>query len=355
MIAKALRCLVGKGQVDSMLKGGWLERAKAILDTYMELALVEGRHLGLSLVVLANGETEYWNYGWADLGRQRSVSEHDFFELGSVGKVFTALLFANLLREGLCQALDPIRKFVPELPQELKINVLQLLTHTSGLSREPANFTDISPKNSFIGYTDEELTSALKTTKITSEPDAWAYSSFGYIILGLAAKRMTGSTSFSDLLATRILQPLGLPDFKIMLEGPDFTRFNCGHTLGLEPVAYLDLGEVYNPAGGLKGTVAEMGRFIGMVLNQNDSSDPLANSFTKTLELYTKTARDDVAFGWHTTIKNGHRVYYHPGHVAGAKSSMVLCPELGRGIAYCSNTLSHVRPVWEMLMGGLAG
>ena len=327
-----------------------MEQARQILDGYMKAAIDEKRHLGLAFGFLDRGAVHFWNHGWADQQRQRPVTESDFFEVGSVGKVFTAVLFGKLIADGLCADSDPIQKFIPEIPSRFALSISQLLTHTSGLPREPENFVSIALENSFIRYGESEFMSALSCASIASEQGRFEYCSFGYLMLGLAAKRIVGCESFSQLLLDTVIRPLGLHDLKFKLDESDLSRFCHGHSAEFESISYLDLGDVYNPAGGLKATVSDMCKFIGQVLDPESAPESMRESLMMTQRLYSNGTQEAVAFGWHTAVKNGLRTYYHPGHLAGSKSSMLFCPDLQRGIAYCSNTLSHVRTIWDILM-----
>src|SRR5207245_4746400 len=62
-------------------------------------------------------------------------------EIGSVGKVFTALLLADLVRKGEVSLADPVAKYLPgiKVPQRSgrSITLLDLATHTSGLPFMP--------------------------------------------------------------------------------------------------------------------------------------------------------------------------------------------------------------------------
>ena len=63
------------------------------------------------------------------------------FEIGSITKVFTATLLADMAREGLVALDDPVQKWLPEgirMPQRGRpITLEDLTTHRSGLPRLP--------------------------------------------------------------------------------------------------------------------------------------------------------------------------------------------------------------------------
>jgi CubicO group peptidase (beta-lactamase class C family) len=73
-------------------------------------------------------------YGMADLERSVPNTAATIFEAGSVSKPFTAAAVLLLARDGKLSLEDPVRKFVPEVPEyEAPITIRQMLTHTSGL------------------------------------------------------------------------------------------------------------------------------------------------------------------------------------------------------------------------------
>src|SRR5262249_37891480 len=66
------------------------------------------------------------------------------FEIGSISKVFTSLLLADMVQRGEVKLNDPISKFLPatvKVPTRngREITLADLATHTSGLPRLPDN------------------------------------------------------------------------------------------------------------------------------------------------------------------------------------------------------------------------
>src|SRR5262245_34722287 len=60
--------------------------------------------------VLAKG------YGMADLERDVKITPDSIFEAGSVSKQFTAAAVLLLARDGKLSIDDPVRKYIPEIP-----------------------------------------------------------------------------------------------------------------------------------------------------------------------------------------------------------------------------------------------
>ena len=73
-------------------------------------------------------------YGMADLEHDVKNTPDTIFEAGSVSKQFTAAAVLLLAREGKLSLDDPVRKYIPELPDYgAPLTIRHMLNHTSGL------------------------------------------------------------------------------------------------------------------------------------------------------------------------------------------------------------------------------
>ena len=169
------------------------------------------------------------------------------------------------------------------------------------------------------------------------------------------ARRITGHLRLVDALNEKVLMPLNLVESKFELSSADMARLCHGHSPELEPVApYLDLGKVYTAVGGLKSTVADMTKLIRLMLNPERVSEGMRVPITQTMKLIANRDGSHASFGWHVRTGTEPICYFHAGSLAGTKNLILFSPALQRGIVYNSNTLSHVRPVWDIFLGPFA-
>src|SRR5882724_906240 len=89
------------------------------------------------------------SYGNLNQGDPRPLNGDTIFEIGSVSKVFTALLLAEMVRKGEVGLADPVTKCLPlgvKLPERngRSITLLDLATHTSGLPFMPDDLPPLS-------------------------------------------------------------------------------------------------------------------------------------------------------------------------------------------------------------------
>ncbi|MGH3309206.1 MAG: serine hydrolase domain-containing protein [Streptomyces sp.] len=160
------------------------------------------------------------------------------YEIGSASKTFTGLLLADLSQHQLVHLGDRATAHLP-LPVSLPphrhrdaVTLLHLITHTAGLPRLPRDFYPQAlphwHSNPYAGYSGDRLLRAFARSRPRHSPGSrWRYSNFGVALLGPALAQATG-TPFTELLARRVLTPLGLDGTGLVPLGPG--RDATGHS-----------------------------------------------------------------------------------------------------------------------------
>lgn len=89
---------------------------------------------GASVLVLRDGvPLARRGYGLADVENRIPATTQTNYRLASVSKQFTAAAVLLLIEDGLLRPQDPVRRWLPSLPEATRaITLHQLLTHTSG-------------------------------------------------------------------------------------------------------------------------------------------------------------------------------------------------------------------------------
>jgi serine-type D-Ala-D-Ala carboxypeptidase/endopeptidase len=144
------------------------------------------------------------------------------YELGSIGKLFTSLIMADM---GLKKELDynaPIAQYLPKsvkIPSKngKEITALHLSTHRSGLPRMPYNMDPKDLDNPMADYSINQLYDNLANTELRGDIDSrWAYSNVGYGLLGQVLIEASGR-DFETLLKQRLTAPLKMKNTVITL------------------------------------------------------------------------------------------------------------------------------------------
>jgi D-alanyl-D-alanine-carboxypeptidase/D-alanyl-D-alanine-endopeptidase len=146
---------------------------------------VQRRSLGLVVGVVTPEGRRVVSYGVANQGDPRPVDGDTIFELGSVTKVFTSLLLADMVQHGEVSLSDPVGKYLPDgvkLPQwqGRSITLADLATHTSGLPFWPSDLPLLEDVPAYSKYTVEQLYGFLASYEMPREPGTrWEYSNTG--------------------------------------------------------------------------------------------------------------------------------------------------------------------------------
>lgn len=118
----------------------WKDRVDALAKPLIEKKKAFGIVVG---IITPDGKREFFCYGTTKAGGPEPTPD-TLFEIGSVSKPITALLLALMVEEGAVKLDDPVQKYLPKeivVPRRGKheITLLELVTHTSGLPRNPPN------------------------------------------------------------------------------------------------------------------------------------------------------------------------------------------------------------------------
>src|SRR5438874_9097984 len=133
------------------------------------------------------------------------------FEIGSVTKVFTALLLAETAEKNEVGLNNPVAKYLPagfNVPEEngKTISLLDLATHTSGLPFMP-NESTISNESAAAKYSTADLRRFVASSELRGVGEKWEYSNIGYWLLSEALAARAG-LDYESLVRKRVITPL---------------------------------------------------------------------------------------------------------------------------------------------------
>jgi CubicO group peptidase (beta-lactamase class C family) len=300
--------------------GGWLE------------TLLERRGLpGMAVAVTDRDRPlSFQSAGWADLGRRRPIDEETLFELGSIGKTFTARLLLPLAEEGVLDLEAPVTTYLPwfEVRSECDpIAVRHLLTHSAGIIRG----ADITADSRFDVW-------ALRETETGFAPgERYYYSNVGFRVLGCVLEEVTG-VPYPDLLRTRVLEPLGLSSSEPAITTEIRSRLAIGYDRlhddrpispddPLFPAPWLETGTADGSLAATAGDLATFGRFL-----LKEGADSLM-----------ARPRIDSGDGWsygyglEVRTEGGRRLFRHGGSMPGFGSTVLGDFDAGLAVAALLN------------------
>jgi len=257
-------------------------------------------------IVRPTGETDIAVVGWNKAGDEVPIELNNLWHLGSCSKAITATLAAKLVEEGKLHWHSTLAEVFPGLAEKLDpakrgITLEQLLSHRSGLSRDPSLLVYVSNLWQSPSRQRFAVLRQVPRAKLVGPPDAqYAYSNFGYILAGTMIETVTGQ-QFEDVMRTQLFEPLNMqsPEYEgthaYGKNGVIWSHKSSGRPV---PRSIASIGDPpsLRPAGCIRSSLCDWARFIWHhLVGETDGSDYLlAESFC---ELH-RSRGDNYALGW---------------------------------------------------------
>ncbi|WP_221029955.1 serine hydrolase [Actomonas aquatica] len=300
---------------------GWSAETIDTTGLQAELASWAGDKPGAVIALVIDGDAR----GIATAGRwsaedERLADEHTLFEIGSISKVFTALLTATAVQDGVLAWDEPVAGgFAPST-----ITYADLATHMSGLPRLPTDFPSLDLVDPYAISDVAEVQRAFAANAPEAEQGTWAYSNLGAAVLGQAVAAEL-KMSYEDAVRARVLQPLGMTETVMSgLEKLDTAKLAPGFNSAGPAARWRFDG--YAPAGAWISSAADMERFMRGLMA---AEEPWAS----TMEVQAETDGPyAMGYGWMIHDVAGESVKGHAGGTGGYRSFVGIQPATGRGI-----------------------
>ena len=318
------------------------DHIRRILTDRVEALTGGERGIGIVVGVVGPQGKRVVAYGQRARDDARAVDGTTVFEIGSVGKVFTALLLADMVQRGEVALGDPVGTFLPgvAIPSRhgRSIALVDLATHTSGLP-----FMVDQP----------DIRGFLATYEVPYDIGTrWEYSNIGYWLLG-EALASRAKTDFASLLRQRVIVPLKLADTGFVLSARMKDNLAVGHDASLQPAPALSTVPVYSlmPAAGagLYSTVNDLLTLLAAAMRPQAS--PLGPALAATVATRRPaTEGQDQALGW-TVIGNGNdQMIFRDGGTLGYASCLAWDPVKRVGVVVLSNQVASVSDIARHLL-----
>jgi D-alanyl-D-alanine carboxypeptidase len=315
----------------------------AAARTEMERARQPGLTLGLTD---RDGTLVTRTYGLADLASRQPVTPETLFEIGSIGKTFTAVAMLQLVDEGRIDLEAPVDRYLPwfEVPQPAghpPITIAHLLSHTAGL----AAGIDGTPEGAFQVWSLRDLPT------FSAPGERFHYSNVGYKALGLVLEAVEGRP-YREVIRARILDPLGMSTTAPAITHDIRSRLAVGYEylhddrIGypgapLAPATWL---ETETADGSIASTAAEMCAFVRLLLREGEGPSGRLLSEQAFAQMTTGNAYEDEtdAYGYGLLIRelDGRRFIGHGGGMVGYLAGLQADAESGLGAIVLQNGMS---------------
>lgn len=317
-------------------------------------------------VLVAKGDKVVFEraYGYANRGFKAPNTLDTKFNLGSMGKMFTAVAILQLVEQGRLSLDDRLINVLPDYPDKeaaRKITIYQLLTHTSGLGNMFNERYDAIPKDKLD--TLQAHLALFSGKPLLFEPGTkWEYSNSGFIVLGLIIEKISGQ-SYYDYVREKVFKPAAMVSTDNYRPHDDVPNLAVGYTSdggasgGPRPardVINTDFLARGSSAGGGYSTVRDLQRFAQALMSYRligkryvDLAISGKFPMGKSSEVY--------GFGMIENRINGVRFVGHGGGAPGVSANLDIYTDTGYTVAIMSNSDNGARLVNERIRILLTG
>lgn len=274
-----------------------------------------------------------------------SASEKSCFRIASISKIFTTVSILQLYEAGKLSLDKPVSLdlnwFKSSVdPRVEKITIRQLLTHTSGITRDgdtlhwiEHQFPDLSHLKKYVG----------KLTLPFAPNSRWKYSNLGFSILGAVVEAISGST-YETYIQKHICQKLSMDLTSSELTKNIKDQYTVGYGRKLpgknrEAFPMIETNAMAS-ATGFTSNVVDLLKFISAQFKGNTTL-LTETSKQEMRKIGWKNAKDGInqALGLRTFKSGGHTIYYHSGGFQGYRCNIAFDVSRNIGVVVLTSVI----------------
>lgn len=285
---------------------------------------------GCAAAVSLNGETVFEKaFGLADLEFNVPNTPQTIFESGSVAKQFTAAAIVLLQQDGKLSLDDPVKKYIPELPDYgSPLTIRHLLNHTSGL-RDWGAVLSLTGAGRGERVVSQDLALDIITHQraLNFTPGSeYSYSNSGYNLVAIIVERVS-KQKFPAFVEERLFKPLGMKnsswrdDYQRIVPGRAQAYSRQGNGPWRLNMPFMN---VYGN-GGMLTTVGDWMKWNAM-LDSNSLGAPLVNAL-ETRGVLNDGRKISYALGLTVDTYKGLKDVSHGGATAGYQTFLARYPD----------------------------
>ena len=302
----------------------------------------EGRSAGIVVgLVEPDGRTRVVAFGDPGPGKL-PLDANTVFEIGSISKVFTSTVLAQMVSQGKVKLDDPAQKFLPagvKLPTRngKEITLGNLSSQNSGLPRMPTNFAPQDPNNPYADYSVQQMYDFLSGLTLTRDPgEQFEYSNLGVGLLGHVLSLAAGK-SYEQLEQEYVWTPLGMSRTAITLTPWMTEHLALGHDAEGKVVANWDIPTLAG-AGAIRSTTTDMLKFVAANIHTDRGPLGMAMAFAQRERASAGGVGVGIGLNWIIQHAGADTVIWHNGGTGGYRAFAGFVPSRQVGVVVLTNS-----------------
>jgi D-alanyl-D-alanine-carboxypeptidase/D-alanyl-D-alanine-endopeptidase len=310
------------------------------------------------IAAVRDGETAFAGFGERAEGTGQAPEADTIMRIGSISKTFCGETLASMVAGDELALTDRLQDrlewevTIPEMDGR-PIRLIDLVTHAAGLPREVPR-PEAPADDPFATNTVEAQIAGLAVDPLLFTPGTGAsYSNWGFDLLGAALANTSGKP-YADLLAERVLTPLGMKDTLFTPRPEDEGRLMQGHFFDGKPMPFAPTPVTIECAGGLYTTASDMMRWMQWHLDRPAAADEEMRLIDHAAWLYRDGLvpaagfdegggeMDALGLGWVVMMPEGNRplILQKTGGLQGMVAYVAIAPSRGMGVFVAINQFS---------------
>lgn len=304
------------------------------LEPFIRQEMTE-KQLPAVSVALVDGSEIVWarGFGWSRPDSHVPATAATVYRAGSVSKLFTDIAIMQLVERGVVNLDAPVTRYLPDFhprnPFGKPITLRELMSHRSGLVREPAVGHYFDPTSPPLAAA---IASLNRSTLVYAPGTRTKYSNAGVAAAGYVLERLRHEP-YAKYLDDSVLKPMGLeqsafePEPRLVRNLAQASIWTYDGRTFPAPTFELGIG----PAGCLYTTVTDLGRFLGVlfargrgpagqVIRPATLDEMWRPQFTRPVE------RTGFGLGFRIADFRGHRMVGHGGAIYGFATALAALP-----------------------------
>lgn len=267
------------------------------------------------------------------------------YKVGSVSKLFTDIAVMQFVEKGILDIDAPITTYLPGFkpnnPFGSDITLRMLMSHSSGLVREPPVGNYFDPSEPSLKDTIDSLNA---TTLVYAPGTKVQYSNAGIAVVGYVMETV-GNKAFAALLKDNVLSKLGMthsaftPDANIVRNLPAAVMNTYQGTPFTAPTFELGMA----PAGSMYSTMTDLAKFMSALVKKGEGEngrilnpETLEQMWTPQTDLVSGRARS-YGIGFSLGELDGEKSVAHGGAIYGFATQLKVLPGKKVGVAISTN------------------
>lgn len=304
---------------------------------------------GLQVSVKTMDKVHNYSIGTIDNNREKKIFNEDLLRIGSVSKLFTAVLILKDVEQHFITLDDPISTWFPEIPNAEQIKIKNLLNHTSGIYDYTTYFPfqlQTVTKNNRV-WKPEKLYSFIPKGKPYFLPgEQHLYSNSNYLLLGLISEKVH-KKPFKEIFQDELIKEAGLTNTFFVQDSEDIPKgLISGYDrdiipFGLHEIAPTNtswLSGAYT-AGGIVSNSEDLLKFLDQIFLYQILRKESVEMMTDFNHFTDPDIPDQIGYGLGVRILkiNGDVLIGHTGTTPGFGAAAFYCPEKNYSITLIGN------------------